>query len=184
MSKSKQIKAFCTDCKNDFVISCFGPDFSEPIATMCTECVRAMNADYPYRIHALKCHIKPFQALRSLQKTFEWRLNDRDYQIGDLLYLKEYNPESNTFTGSVLRLFVNHIMLEGFGLPKGFCIMSVHPNRWLNVNQHFNDDPDIVPNFEDDSAMEEHLADSAASHEREGHLPDCHPLYPGDFCDC
>jgi len=30
--------------------------------------------------HDLKCHPAPFQALMDETKTFEWRLNDRDYE--------------------------------------------------------------------------------------------------------
>ena len=78
-------------------------------------------------IHVLKCHPKPFAELRLLRKTFEWRRNDRNYQVGDLLYLQEWDPETGEFTGSLLRLYVNSIMTEGFGLPEGFCIMSVNP---------------------------------------------------------
>ena len=35
-----------------------------------------------------------------------------------------------------------------------------------------------------DSAMEEILGEAQALHERDGHKSDCHPLYPGGFCDC
>ena len=78
-------------------------------------------------IHHLKCHPKPFAELKTLRKTFEWRFNDRDYQVGDMLYLREWDPDTATYSGSVLRLYVNSIMTEGFGLPPGYCIMSVNP---------------------------------------------------------
>lgn len=35
-----------------------------------------------------------------------------------------------------------------------------------------------------DSAMEGYFGEVQAAHERDGHNPDCKPLYPGGFCDC
>lgn len=43
--------------------------------------------------HELKVHPKYFNRLVSGQKSFEIRKNDRDFQIGDILVLKEYDPE-------------------------------------------------------------------------------------------
>ncbi len=35
-----------------------------------------------------------------------------------------------------------------------------------------------------DSAMEIFFGEAQAAPERDGHNPDCKPLYPGGFCDC
>lgn len=42
--------------------------------------------------HELKCHTEYFGRICSGQKTFEIRKNDRDFQVGDILVLKEYDP--------------------------------------------------------------------------------------------
>lgn len=42
--------------------------------------------------HELKCRPEYFQRIVSGQKTFEVRKNDRNYQVGDTLVLKEFDP--------------------------------------------------------------------------------------------
>ena len=43
--------------------------------------------------HDLKCHPDYFEALRDGTKTFECRYNDRDFEVGDELLLREYDPK-------------------------------------------------------------------------------------------
>jgi len=54
-------------------------------------------------IHKLKIEPPYFQAVVDGQKTFEIRFNDRGYQAGDEVILREYDPtgviESHKFTG-------------------------------------------------------------------------------------
>ena len=88
--------------------------------------------------HELKCHPAPFQAVKDGSKPFEWRKDDRDYRVGDTLWLREYDPAPGPFTMSVTdeRLpcgytddecsrLVTYIIREGFGIPPGFCIMGL-----------------------------------------------------------
>lgn len=42
--------------------------------------------------HELKLHPAYFQRVADGTKTFEIRKNDRDFQVGDALLLKEYDP--------------------------------------------------------------------------------------------
>ncbi|MFI3914276.1 DUF3850 domain-containing protein [Carnobacterium maltaromaticum] len=49
-------------------------------------------------IHALKTESCYFWAVRNKIKTFEIRVNDRNYQVNDCLLLKEID-ENNNFTG-------------------------------------------------------------------------------------
>lgn len=44
-------------------------------------------------IHAVKCYPKYFKALKSGEKTFEVRENDRAYKVGDYLAVNEFESE-------------------------------------------------------------------------------------------
>lgn len=57
--------------------------------------------------HELKILPEYFSAVAKGLKTFEIRKNDRDYQVGDLLDLKEWNGED--FTGYSILMQVTYI---------------------------------------------------------------------------
>ena len=79
--------------------------------------------------HDLKVWPEFFQAIEDGIKTFEIRKNDRDYQVGDTLRLREYSPGPDEYTGRERRELVVY-MIAGddpmgfaFGLRDGFvCI--------------------------------------------------------------
>ncbi len=76
--------------------------------------------------HDLKCWTEPFNAVSGGQKRFEFRLNDRDYKVGDELILREWDPVKKCYTGRVIiGKYITYILTEGFGLPIGYCIMSL-----------------------------------------------------------
>ncbi len=83
------------------------------------------------RYHILKTDQEAFQAVLSGAKTFEIRLNDRGYAVGDVLGLRE-----TRFTGAEMRAgaplvytgreclrFISHV-LTGYGLADGWCCLS------------------------------------------------------------
>lgn len=82
------------------------------------------------KLHELKCWSGSFLNLALGTKTFEFRRDDRGYEVGDVLYLREWIPESNRHTGNALLRTVTY-KLEGgqFGLPEGFCVLSLVPTR-------------------------------------------------------
>jgi len=49
--------------------------------------------------HELKIWPEYFEAIWEYKKTFELRVNDRNYQVGDLLHLREWDPEVKMYTG-------------------------------------------------------------------------------------
>ena len=57
-------------------------------------------------IHDLKCWPSPFEEILSGMKRFEFRKNDRDFKIRDLLILNEWNPDSSDFTGRACEIVV------------------------------------------------------------------------------
>lgn len=85
--------------------------------------------------HNLKCWPKPFQAMVDDLKPWEFRKDDRGYEVGDTLHLMEWVPEGDPvccvefaeeYTGRTLDVVVMHIVRgPEFGIPAGFCVMSV-----------------------------------------------------------
>jgi hypothetical protein len=85
-------------------------------------------------VHELKPDPVVFQAVADGRKKFEIRKNDRNFQVGDELWLKEtvYTGEAMLagypleYTGRVLAKTVTYL-LQGpiYGLAEGWCIMSI-----------------------------------------------------------
>jgi len=76
--------------------------------------------------HELKTWTEHFQDVWDGIKTFELRKNDRDYKVGDILLLREYNLDENEYTGNTIHKYVTHILEGGqFGLEEGYIIMSI-----------------------------------------------------------
>lgn len=77
--------------------------------------------------HELKCWPEPFWAICSGNKSFEVRPNDRKYQVGDTLNLREYVPEKQSYTGISKTVIVTYILNGGqFGIENNYVIMSIH----------------------------------------------------------
>ena len=75
------------------------------------------------RRHKLKLAKMFFEDVRLGRKSFELRKNDRDYQIGDILELREM--DNGEPTGRVIEKEITYI-LEGFaGLKEGYCILAL-----------------------------------------------------------
>jgi hypothetical protein len=76
------------------------------------------------KTHYLKCWPEYFKSLAYGDKKFELRKDDRDFQIGDTLIIKEWNGE---FTGNELKFYVSYILRDAvnLGLMEGYCILSL-----------------------------------------------------------
>jgi hypothetical protein len=61
-------------------------------------------------IHTLKTWTQSFEEIVSNNKRFEIRKNDRDFRVGDRLDLMEYDPTTDTYTGSHCHRWVTYIM--------------------------------------------------------------------------
>jgi len=77
-------------------------------------------------IHELKTWTEYFEEVFMSHKTFEVRENDRDFKVGDMLNLKEYDYKTSTYTGRQLTRTVTYILYGGqFGIEEGHCVMSI-----------------------------------------------------------
>ena len=93
--------------------------------------------------HILKTDPEVFDLVMEGEKTFEIRLNDRDYQAGDDLCLRRtrYTGEEMSagapleYTGSFWTVKATHV-LNGpiYGLVDGWCIISIGMDAISNPN--------------------------------------------------
>lgn len=79
------------------------------------------------RIHTLKTWPEYFEAIKKGDKTFEIRKHDRDFQIGDIISLLEYNPETEQFTGEAIPFFITYILNKQPFIPEGYVCMGIKP---------------------------------------------------------
>lgn len=83
-------------------------------------------------IHELKCWPEPFAATCRGEKFHEFRRDDRGFAVGDELILREFNPggtiegmTNSRYSGDVIPVRVTYISRGQFGIPDGFCVMSI-----------------------------------------------------------
>lgn len=78
-------------------------------------------------IHELKTLPKYFEAVIKGEKLFEVRKNDKNYQLGDLLALNEYEAKEKTYTGRSCLVYVDYLLNDAKYCKPGFVIMSIKP---------------------------------------------------------
>ncbi len=74
--------------------------------------------------HIIKCWPQHFVPLITRQKTFEIRVNDRDYQVGDTLIIKEFDPDTQKETGKWVARTIIYMVQGIFGLPENVCVLG------------------------------------------------------------
>lgn len=85
--------------------------------------------------HELKTWPEPYSAMLGGHKVHEIRVNDRAFAVGDVLVLREWQPQRDRivpevgydgYTGNVIVRVVTYISAGGaWGLPENLCVMSV-----------------------------------------------------------
>jgi len=76
--------------------------------------------------HDLKCWPPYFEDIVTGRKNFECRAADRDYKAGDLLRLREFDPEKG-YTGRELTERVTYVLHGNqFGIEPGHVVMSLY----------------------------------------------------------
>ncbi len=82
------------------------------------------------KVHELKTWPEYFEAVRIGKKTFEVRTNDRDFQVDDIMVLKEYRPLMDEFTGREVLATITYILHGGnFGILAGTCVIGFKINN-------------------------------------------------------
>lgn len=77
-------------------------------------------------IHALKTLPEYFDAVIRGRKTFEIRLNDRDFHVGDYLALNEFYPVHG-YTGKSCMVQVDYILNNPDYLQPGYVALAFKP---------------------------------------------------------
>jgi hypothetical protein len=76
--------------------------------------------------HILKTWLEEFKDIKSGRKTFDFRKNDRGFEVGDTVISAEYNQHSKKFTGEKHEARITFMIQGGkFGIPEGYCIMAL-----------------------------------------------------------
>lgn len=80
------------------------------------------------RVHELKTWPVSFAGILSGEKTHEWRRDDRAFNVGDVLHLREWDNVCKTYTSrDAWRLVTWKTEGGNFGVPLGWCVLSIQP---------------------------------------------------------
>jgi hypothetical protein len=77
-------------------------------------------------VHKLKTWPLYFAAIVSGAKTFEVRKNDREFLVGDSLFLMEFCPKDESYTGRQWVVIITYIFKGGaFGVDSSFSVLGI-----------------------------------------------------------
>lgn len=79
------------------------------------------------KTHYIKCEKEFYQDVEEGYKPFEVRKNDRDYQAGDDIILKEYDKDLGILTGRELKVNIIYYLDNYPGIEPGYCILGIEP---------------------------------------------------------
>ena len=74
--------------------------------------------------HELKILPQYMEAVITGRKTFELRKNDRDFQVGDVFILREW--ENGAYTGRHFIQSISYVLKDcpEYGLADGYCVFG------------------------------------------------------------
>ncbi len=78
------------------------------------------------KVHDLKTDVEYLDEITTYEKPFECRLNDRDFDEGDILVLREYDRGTDKYGHKAVVCLVTYILNDHFpGVTKGYVIMGI-----------------------------------------------------------
>lgn len=87
------------------------------------EAVKTLPSEKEKKVHSVKIGKEFFEDVKNNVKTFELRKNDRNYKVGEILELHEY--EAGEETGRTCRKLITYMLKEFTGLQNGYCILGI-----------------------------------------------------------
>lgn len=82
-------------------------------------------------IHKLKTIQPYFEKCWEQSKTFDVRINDRDFQAGDIVYLQEYNDVEKTYSGRELKCTITYVLSNYPNIRTGFVVFSFKVDEYI-----------------------------------------------------
>lgn len=76
------------------------------------------------KTHELKIWPIHYEPVASGKKKAELRINDRGYEAGDMLLMREWEPAISSYTGRSIAARVTHV-LQGNPLPETVAMLSI-----------------------------------------------------------
>lgn len=77
------------------------------------------------KTHELKCEPEYFQQTWDSNKLFEVRKNDRDFQVGDNIILREWDPVTLLFSGRMIISEITSVISYPAGLRDGYVALGL-----------------------------------------------------------
>ena len=66
-----------------------------------------------------------FAAVKAGNKPFDVREKDQNFLLGDILVLREFDPDSGEYTGQTINRWVSYVLEGGlFGIQPGWCVLG------------------------------------------------------------
>jgi len=93
------------------------------------------------KIHELKTWKKFFQDVVDGTKTFEVRKDDREFKVGDDLFLREFDPETLEYTGDAIHKLVTYKLTHDdfAGVAEGYCVLGLSTMPKGDIGQYSHD---------------------------------------------
>lgn len=85
------------------------------------------------KVHTVKSWTHFYQAIKASNKTHDMRdMKDRDYCVGDILLLREFDPFTGNYSGHETQVLITYITsadtpcaFSSAALAPGYCILSL-----------------------------------------------------------
>ncbi len=75
--------------------------------------------------HEVKILTQFYNRVFTEQKTFEIRKNDRDYQVGDILLMREFDPEKREYINHSQPISARIVYMSAFEQKEGFVVLGI-----------------------------------------------------------
>lgn len=81
-------------------------------------------------VHAVKIYPEYYEAVKSGKKPFEVRKNDRDYKVGDILALNEFEPGgagTGEYSGRAIIARISYVLANSEFCKPGYVVLGLLP---------------------------------------------------------